>query len=80
MAATAPFEIVVAPFQIYTAPINEVRPDLADAPAGNWLLLGTNGSKNYSEDGVSLTHEQETAGTGVGSGMPVCVRRGRPDA
>lgn len=60
MAATAPFEIVVAPFQVYTAPINEVRPDLADAPAGNWLLLGTNGSQNYSEDGVSLTHEQET--------------------
>ena len=57
--ATAPFDIVVAPFQVYTAPINEARPDLNDAPAGNWLLLGTNGFENYSEDGVLVTHEQE---------------------
>ena len=54
---TAPFELLVGPIEIYTGPVNEARPDLEDAPAGNWTLLGTSGSKNYGEDGVVITPE-----------------------
>lgn len=58
MAATAPFEIMAVPFTAYLAPVDEARPDLADAPAGNWAVLGTNSSKSITEDGVTITHEQ----------------------
>lgn len=56
--ANQPFEIIVAPFDVYVAPAGEAAPDLADAPAGNWALLGTNGKRNYSEDGVTVRHNQ----------------------
>lgn len=55
---TAPFEVMVVPFSLYTGPVNEARPDLEDAPAGNWTLLGTNGNLNYSEDGVVITPDE----------------------
>lgn len=54
---TAPFELLYGPAAIYTGPVAEAAPDLADAPAGNWVLLGTVGSKNYGEDGVIITPE-----------------------
>lgn len=54
---TAPFELVYGPASIYTGPVDEARPDLEDAPAGNWVLLGSNGSNNYAEDGVVVTPE-----------------------
>ncbi len=31
---------------------------MEDAPAGNWVLLGTNGSLNYGEDGVVINPEE----------------------
>ncbi len=55
---TTPFELVVGPVSIYTAPVNEARPDLEDAPAGNWVLLGTNGANNYDEAGVGFDPQQ----------------------
>lgn len=55
---SAPFELVVGPVSIYTAPVNEARPDLEDAPAGNWVLLGTNGANNYDEAGVGFDPQQ----------------------
>ncbi len=53
-----PLEIVVGPLQLYVAPVGEAFPAIEDTPAGNWALVGTSGDKNYSEDGVTLTHEQ----------------------
>lgn len=55
---TTPFEILVATLKVYTGPVNEARPDLNDAPAGNWTLLGSNGKNNYTEDGVIVTPEE----------------------
>lgn len=55
---TTPFELVVGPLEVYTGPVNEAQPDLADAPAGNWTLLGTSGDQNYSEDGVVIDPQQ----------------------
>ena len=48
----APFEVLPGPFTVYTGPVNEARTDLNDAPAGNWVKLGTNGDKNYGESGI----------------------------
>lgn len=54
-----PYEIMISPFEVYLAPVGEAFPDVDETPAGNWVKLGTNGKYNYSEDGVTVTHEQE---------------------
>ena len=51
-------EIINGPLELYIAPVGEANPDVDEAPAGNWLKLGTSGDKNYHEDGVSIAHEQ----------------------
>lgn len=56
-----PYEIIMSPFEVYLAPEGEAFPDVDEDPAGNWVLLGTNGKFNYSEDGVQVTHEQTLA-------------------
>ena len=53
-----PYEIIVAPFEVWLGPVPTTFPYADDVPAGNWKLLGTNGKDNYSEDGITLTHEQ----------------------
>lgn len=53
-----PFEIIAAPFEVYIAPVGEAFPQVDTDPAGNWELLGTSGNLNYSDDGVTITHEQ----------------------
>lgn len=54
-----PYEIIVSPYEVWLAPVAEAFPDVDEAPAGNWVLLGTNGKCNYAEAGVQITHEQE---------------------
>lgn len=56
--ATAPFEIIAAPFQVYVAPVATSFPDVSQPPSGSWFLLGTSGDKNITEDGVTVAHEQ----------------------
>lgn len=56
-----PFEVIIAPFDVYLAPVGEAWPAIDEAPAGNWALLGTNGSSNFAEDGVTVQHTQEFA-------------------
>jgi hypothetical protein len=54
-----PYEIIMAPYAVWVAPSGEPFPDLdTDPPAGNWELLGTNGTRSLDEDGVTVTHEQ----------------------
>lgn len=50
----APFEMIIGPAEVYSAPVGEAFPDIEDAPAGNWALVGTLGSKNYTEAGVMV--------------------------
>jgi hypothetical protein len=54
----APFEIVAAPFTVWWAPTGETFPDVDETPAGNWTKIGTSGDRNYSEDGVTVSHQQ----------------------
>jgi|SRR5581483_1312112 len=58
----APYEIIVAPLSVYVAPVGTAFPLTNAAPSGSWFLLGTNGVKNYTEKGVTVTHS-ETLGT-----------------
>lgn len=55
---SAPYEIIVAPFELWWAPTGEDFPDVDETPAGNWAKVGTNGNLNHSDDGVTVTHEQ----------------------
>ena len=55
---SAPFEILASPLTIYVAAAGEAFPVIDAAVAGNWIQLGTSGNKNYSDDGVTVTHEQ----------------------
>lgn len=61
MTQSEPFEIIVAPYEVYLAPVGEAFPDINDAPSGNWSLLGTSGNRDYGEEGVTVTHEQTLA-------------------
>lgn len=51
-------EIVNGPMSVYWGPVGESFPAVADAVAGNWLLIGTSGPHNYHEDGVSVLSEK----------------------
>ena len=54
----APHQITAFPLTIYVAPTGEAMPNVDEAPAGNWLKLGTAGAKDYAEEGVTVTHSQ----------------------
>lgn len=57
----APFEIVGAPLTVYLAPVGTAFPGIDDAEGAfdpGWFKLGTSGEKNYSEDGLTVSHEQ----------------------
>lgn len=53
-----PYEVLAAPYTIYVAPIATAFPAVNAAPGGAWFQLGTSGTKNYDESGVSVTHSQ----------------------
>lgn len=54
----APYEIIAAPFEIWLAATGSTFTDVSATPSGAWVKLGTSGNKNYSEDGIEVSHEQ----------------------
>lgn len=54
----APFEMVSGPLTVYTAPEGTLPPEISRTPPGNWSLLGTNGARSISDDGLSVTIEE----------------------
>jgi hypothetical protein len=56
--AQSPYEIIVAPFDVWVAPSGSTFPDLAATPTSPWVKIGSNGSENYDEAGVTVTHSQ----------------------
>lgn len=56
-----PFEIVATPLTAWLAPVGETFPLIDADPAGNWTKVGTNGDRNYDEDGVTVAHSQATS-------------------
>ena len=65
MAAQDPREIVVGPLTIYLAAAVEAEDDIDGTPTGNWGALGASGDRNYTEDGITVTHSQTTRETRV---------------
>jgi len=57
----APFELVNGPVTIYYAAVGTAAPNVAVDPDGSWSTLGTNGDKNYGDDGVTLTPSRDYA-------------------
>lgn len=54
-----PFEVIAGPIQVWTAPIATAFPAIDAAPGVGWTLLGTNGDKNITEDGLTIRHTGE---------------------
>lgn len=72
----ASLEIVNGPMTIYWAPVGEAFPLVDAAPAGNWVVLGTSGDKNYHEDGVIVQMDQTLEYfTPLGSTIAKCAFR-----
>lgn len=65
-----PYEIVAGPLSIWLAPPGTAFPLIGAAVGGDWQLVGTSGTRNYSNDGVSLllsqtiTEARPAGGTG----------------
>ena len=59
--ASSPYEIIVAPFDVYVAAVGSSFPDLVDTPSSPWVKIGSNGSKNYYESGITVSHTQTIA-------------------
>ena len=54
-----PSSIVIGgPFVVYRADVGTAFPAITAAPGVGWDLLGVNGNKSYSEDGVTVRHPQ----------------------
>lgn len=54
-----PMEVIAAPLTVWVAPYGTTSPvDASVAPDASWTKLGTSGSKNYSDKGVIVTHDQ----------------------
>jgi len=56
---TQPFEIIAAPYNVYFAPVGTAFPliDVA-VPAAPWKLVGSSGNLNYTDEGVTVAHNQ----------------------
>ncbi|MAM39342.1 MAG: hypothetical protein CL949_12785 [Erythrobacter sp.] len=51
-----PFEIICAPMQVFIAEVGTAFPTLDDEPGAGWTLLGKNGSRSTTTDGVTVSH------------------------
>lgn len=60
-------EILAAPYTAYVGPVGATFPDVDGAPSGSWFLLGTSGTLNYDDPGVTVT-SNETMNTFTGAG------------
>lgn len=53
-----PYEIIGAPLTLWLAPVGTAFPLITAAPSGSWNKIGTSGDRNYSGDGVTVSHSQ----------------------
>ena len=56
-----PFEIVAAPLEVWLGTVGAEFPDVDETPhsSDGWILLGTSGDLNYTDKGVTVTHDQK---------------------
>lgn len=53
-----PFEIIAGPVTLFLAPVGTAFPAIGTAPGAPWVKVGTNGDRNYSDEGVTIQHGQ----------------------
>ncbi len=62
MDNAAPLEVIMAPFTFWVAPTGVTFPDVDVAPdSSDFTLVGTSGTRNYDEAGVTVQHAQAIA-------------------
>lgn len=64
---SAPYEVIVGALTLWLAPVGTAFPATNAAPSGSWIKVGTNGTDNYDEKGVTVKHGQ-TIGTWTPAG------------
>lgn len=52
-------EIIAAPYSIWIAPVGTAFPSVNAEPDSAWQLLGTNGTRNYEGQGVTVIHRRD---------------------
>jgi hypothetical protein len=68
--------ILAAPYTVWLAPVGTSFPDVDEAPAGDWVKLGSNGDLNYTEAGVIIEHDQTITQTrAAGTTGPIAAHR-----
>lgn len=61
--AGEPFSMVNGPISLYKAPAGTAAPEIsADTPPSPWVLIGDNGDKAYSDDGVTINPSESKEG------------------
>jgi hypothetical protein len=67
-------ELVTGPVELYWAETGTTFPDIDATPSASWNLIGTLGSRRYTEDGVSVSWDVETEDfVSLGDIDPECV-------
>lgn len=71
MFNSIPYNVVFGPAEVWEAPVGTAFPTVVANPADPWVKVGTNGARDYTEDGVTFKKTQTVekfrglAGTGV---------------
>lgn len=73
-----PYEVICAPYTVYAAVVGTPFPNVDAAPATTWTQVGTSGSKNYTDTGVTVTHTQ-TVSTFTPAGSTTVRKAWRTD-
>jgi hypothetical protein len=53
-----PYEIIMAPAEVYVTLEGETPPAINAIPGGNWVLLGVAGKRNQAVAGVKIKHSE----------------------
>lgn len=77
---TFPYEVIGSPFSVYLGAVGLARPAISAAPAVGWVLIGSNGNRSYSEEGVRVNSPQGfNYFRGLGSAAPLKAFRTEED-
>lgn len=56
---STPFEMLASPFEVWLAPVGTAFPlETGHDPEPPWVLMGTNGNRNMTEEGVKVSWQQ----------------------
>src|SRR3546814_4949756 len=74
-----PYEILAGPLTIWLSPVGTAFPLIDAEPGAEWKLMGTRGTRNMSNDGVTVQLNQ-TVNDVIPAGAVGPVKAFRPEA